>query len=79
MNDSRRFPWLSGLLAAVVIAPFAQAELAKASCQGQTVLLNMDQTDLGDRMALLRVALRVGDRALPLAWARASASQSAPA
>jgi hypothetical protein len=28
----------------------------------------MDQTDLGDRMALLMVAVRVGDRALPLAW-----------
>jgi hypothetical protein len=53
---------------AVVIEPFAQAELAKASCHGQAVMLSMDQTDLGDRMALLMVALRVGDRALPLAW-----------
>lgn len=35
---------------------------------GQTVLLSMDQTDLGDRMAVLMVGLRVGDRALPLAW-----------
>ena len=73
-RQDRREQWLRRLLKnprlgpAVVIAPFAQAELAKASCQGQTVLLNMDQTDLGDRMALLRVALRVGDRALPLAW-----------
>jgi hypothetical protein len=28
----------------------------------------MDQTDLGDRMAVLMVGLRVGDRALPLVW-----------
>ncbi|WP_242469703.1 hypothetical protein [Rhabdochromatium marinum] len=31
-------------------------------------ILSLDQTDLGDRMALLMLALRVGDRALPLVW-----------
>lgn len=73
-RQDMREQWLRRLLKnpllgpAVVIEPFAQAELAKASCHGQTVLLSMDQTDLGDRMALLMVALRVGDRALPLAW-----------
>jgi hypothetical protein len=51
-----------------VMAPFAREALAKAARNGQTVLLSMDQTDLGDRMAVLMVALRVGDRALPLAW-----------
>jgi hypothetical protein len=58
-------PLLSG---AAVMEPFARAELAKAGRHGQTVLLSMDQTDLGDRMAVLMVSLRVGDRALPLAW-----------
>ncbi|EIC30458.1 hypothetical protein Metal_2762 [Methylomicrobium album BG8] len=56
------------LLAPRVMEPFTREALAKAARNGQTVLLAMDQTDLGDRMALLVVALRVGDRALPLVW-----------
>jgi hypothetical protein len=56
------------LLATAVMEPFAREELARAARNGQTVLLSMDQTDLGDRMAVLMVGLRVGDRALPLAW-----------
>lgn len=28
----------------------------------------MDQTDLSDRFAMLMVAVRTGERALPLAW-----------
>jgi len=56
------------LLAVAAMEPFARAALVKAARNGQTLLLAMDQTDLGDRMALLVVALRVGDRALPLAW-----------
>ena len=56
------------LLATAVMEPFAREALAKAARNGQTVLLAMDQTDLGDRMAVLMVGLRVGDRALPLAW-----------
>ncbi|AFL72944.1 hypothetical protein Thivi_0908 [Thiocystis violascens DSM 198] len=42
--------------------------MAEAASHVQTVLLSLDQTDLGDRMALLMVAVGVGDRALPLAW-----------
>jgi len=56
------------LLATAVMEPFAREELAKAARNGQAVLLSMDQTDLGDRMAVLMAGLRVGDRALPLAW-----------
>lgn len=73
-RQDMREQWLRRLLKnpllgpAVVIEPFARAELAKAASHGQTVLLSLDQTDLGDRMALLMVALRVGDRALPLVW-----------
>ena len=51
-----------------VMEPFARQELTAAGKHGQTILLSMDQTDLGNRMALLMVSLRVGDRALPLAW-----------
>ncbi len=53
------------LHATAMMAPLAREDLATAARNGQTVLLSMDQTDLGDRMAVLRVGLRVGDRALP--------------
>jgi hypothetical protein len=51
-----------------VIAPWARRELEQAARHGRVVLLSMDQTELGDRMAVLMVCLRVGDRSLPLAW-----------
>lgn len=51
-----------------VMQPFARLELEKAASAGQTVLLQMDQTDLGDRFAVLMLALRVGGRSLPLLW-----------
>jgi hypothetical protein len=51
-----------------VIAPWARQELARAARHGQVVVLSMDQTDLGHRMAVLMVCVRVGDRSLPLAW-----------
>jgi hypothetical protein len=56
------------LISTTVLEPFAREELAKAARHGQTVLLSMDQTDLGNQMAVLMVSVRVGDRALPLAW-----------
>ena len=73
-RQDMREQWLRRLLknplltSAVVMEPFAQEELAQAVRNGQSVLLSMDQTDLGNRMAVLMVSLRVGDRALPLAW-----------
>ena len=51
-----------------VMEPVARQERQEAARNGQIVLLSMDQTDLGDRMAVLMVSLRVGDRSLPLAW-----------
>lgn len=73
-RQDMREQWLRRLLknpllgSAVVMEPFARAELARAARNGQTVQLSLDQTDLGDRMAVLMVGVRVGDRALPLAW-----------
>lgn len=73
-RQDMREQWLRGLLknpllqSEVVMAPLACEELLKAARQGQTVLLCMDQTDLGDRMAVLMVRMGVGDRSLPLAW-----------
>ncbi len=51
-----------------VMEPLARRELEEASAHGQTVLLSLDQSDLGDRMAVLMVSVRVADRSLPLAW-----------
>lgn len=73
-RQDMREPWLRRLLknpllsVVAVMEPFAREALAKAVRNGQTVLLSLDQTNLGNRMAVLMVALRVGDRALPLAW-----------
>ncbi len=73
-RQDMREQWLRRLLknrllgAEAVMEPFARGELAQAARNGQTVLLSMDQTDLGNRMAVLMVSVRVGGRALPLAW-----------
>jgi len=52
----------------VVLEPFARVALEAAARNGQTVMLSLDQTDLGDRFAVLMVAVQVGDRSLPVAW-----------
>src|SRR5512137_2829365 len=73
-RQDMREQWLRRLLknpllrATAVMEPFAREALARAARNGQAVLLSMDQTDLGDQMAVLMVGLRVGDRALSLAW-----------
>lgn len=51
-----------------MIEPFAQEALRHAGQNGQTTLLSLDQTDLGDRMAVLMLTVRIGDRSLPLLW-----------
>jgi hypothetical protein len=69
-----REQWLRHLLknelldCEAVMQPFAREVLTDAGTNGKTILLSMDQTDLGDRFALLVISVRVGDRSLPLAW-----------
>lgn len=73
-RQDMREQWLRRLLknplieSPAIVEPFARAELAAAAWNGQTVILSLDQTELGDRLAVLMLALRVGDRSLPLAW-----------
>jgi hypothetical protein len=73
-RQDRREPWLRRLMknpllrSEVVMEPLARQELEKAVSNGQVVLLSLDQTDLGNRMAVLMGCLRVGDRSAPLAW-----------
>ena len=73
-RQDMREQWLRRLLknpllsSVEVLEPWARQALAAAGQNGQTIILSMDQTDVGDRFALLMVSLGVGDRALPLAW-----------
>lgn len=53
---------------ATIMEPFACERLRQGGASGQTILLSMDQTDIGDRFAILVISVRVGDRALPIAW-----------
>lgn len=77
-RQDRREQWLRRLLknpllrSEVVIEPWARQELKRAARHGQTVLLSLDQTDLGNRMAVLLVSVRGGDRSLPLTWMAAA-------
>lgn len=69
-----RAQWLTRLLGnrllsvESVLAPWARQVLCEASAQGQVIVLCMDQTDVGERFAVLMLSVRVGERALPLAW-----------
>ncbi len=73
-RQDMREQWLRRLLknpllqGEAVMEPLALQALEEAARNGQTLLLSMDQTDLGNRMAVLMVCVRVGDRSLPLAW-----------
>ena len=73
-RQDMREQWLRRLLknpllsSSVLLKPWASEGLADASRQGQTVVLSLDQTDLGDRFAVLMLGLVIGDRAVPLAW-----------
>jgi hypothetical protein len=58
-------PWL---VATAVMEPLARNEWIRAARHSQTVLLSLDPTDWGDRMAVWMISVRVGDRALPLVW-----------
>ncbi|MCP5198046.1 MAG: hypothetical protein H6974_14890 [Gammaproteobacteria bacterium] len=74
-RQDRREQWLRRLLknpllsSPALLKPWTRQALAEASRNGQTVVLSLEQTDLGDRFAVLMLGLGMGDRALPLAWA----------
>src|SRR5215208_2306893 len=69
-----RDQWISRLLAKalidtdVVIAPFAREVLARAGADGRTLVLIIDQSQINTEHQMVMVSLRVGGRALPLAW-----------
>src|SRR5215217_184308 len=69
-----RYQWISRLLAnplidtGEVMAPFAREVLARASAQAHTLVLIIDQSQVNATHQMVMVSLRVGGRALPLAW-----------
>lgn len=73
-RQDMREQWLRRLLknplvsSAEVLEPWARQSLVAASQHGETIILSMDQTDLGNRFAILMISLGVGHRALPLTW-----------
>lgn len=56
------------LQSAVVMAPFAVQILRQASEFRRVIELSTAQTDIGNRFAISVIAIRIGGRALPLAW-----------
>ena len=69
-----RYQWISRLLGNplidtdAVMAPFAREVLARAGAHGRTLVLIIDQSQVNAAHQMVMVSLRVGGRALPLAW-----------
>ncbi len=69
-----RYQWISRVLGnelivvEEVMAPFAREVLARSVTGGQTIIVMIDQSKVNDAHQMLMVSLRVGGRALPLAW-----------
>jgi hypothetical protein len=69
-----RYQWISRVLGNnlievdEVMAPFAREVLARSAEGGRTIVVMIDQSKVNDAHQMLMVSLRVGDRALPLAW-----------
>jgi len=69
-----RYQWIVRLLANPlviskdVMEPFARDVLEQTAREGHPLVLIMDQSKLSDRHQVLMIALRWGERALPLTW-----------
>src|SRR4051794_1641282 len=69
-----RYQWIARLLADprldgdAVMRPFAGEAILHAGAAGGTVVLLLDQSKVSARHQMLALSVRVGERALPLAW-----------
>src|SRR5947209_9927554 len=69
-----RYQWIARLLANprldgdAVMRPFAEAAILHAGATDGTVVLILDQSKVSARHQVLMPGVRVGERALPLAW-----------
>ena len=52
----------------VIISPAAKNVLHIIHCSGEPIILSMDQTEVSSRYAILMIAVKFGNRALPIAW-----------
>ncbi len=79
-RDDMRYQWISRVLSNrlidvdQVMGAFAKEVLTREATAGQPLVLIMDQSKLSDRHQVLMLAMRFGERALPLAW-RVEATQ----
>lgn len=77
-----RYQWITRLLgnplvvSDAIMEPFAREVLEQAAATGGPVVLIMDQSQFSDRHQVLMLALRFGERAVPLAW-RVEATEGA--
>ena len=69
-----RYRWIARVLGNdlidpdAVTAPFAAEVLARAAAERRGIVPILDQSKVSDRHQVLMLALRHGERALPLAW-----------
>jgi hypothetical protein len=68
------YQWITRLLgnrlviSDAIMEPFSREVLERAAANGEPVTLILDQSKMSDRHQVLMLALRWGERALPLAW-----------
>jgi hypothetical protein len=69
-----RYQWITRLLgnplvvSDAIMEPFSREVLERAGATGEPLSLILDQSRMSDRHQVLMLALRCGERALPLAW-----------
>jgi hypothetical protein len=69
-----RYQWITRLLgnplviSDEIMEPFAREILEQAASRGDPLVLILDQSKISERHQVLMLALRFGERALPLAW-----------
>ena len=69
-----RYQWITRLLGNPLVVsdeimePFSREVLERAAATGEPLSLILDQSKMSDRHQVLMLALRWGERALPLAW-----------
>src|SRR5512143_686075 len=69
-----RYQWIARLLGNLLVIsdeimePFAREVLEQAASWGEPLVLILDQSKVSERHQVLMLALRFGERALPLAW-----------
>src|SRR4051794_7233311 len=69
-----RYQWIVRLLgnplviSDAIMEPFAREVLERADADGEALGLILDQSKVSDRHQVLMLAVRWGERALPLAW-----------